>query len=109
MAWKVGALLLVVVSVVGAVVRVRAGDYLYLSASLFGLGIAMWLWKRARRPRPTPKQRPTDDRSGRCQYGMAWGSSTPGRLRMAARRVGVVTGPNPWAHAAPAVDQKACC
>ena len=46
MAWKVGAMLLLVTSLVGAIVRIREGDYIYLSASLIGLGIAMWLWKK---------------------------------------------------------------
>jgi hypothetical protein len=46
MAWKVGAVLLLAVSLVGAIVRIRHADYIYLSASLIGAGIAIWLWKR---------------------------------------------------------------
>jgi hypothetical protein len=46
MAWKVCAVLLLVVSLVGAIVRIRDGDYIYLSASLIGLGVALWLWNK---------------------------------------------------------------
>jgi hypothetical protein len=46
MAWKVCAVLLLVGSLVGAIVRIRDGDYIYLSASLIGLGVALWLWKK---------------------------------------------------------------
>lgn len=46
MAWKVGAVLLLVTSLVGAIVRILEGEYIYLSASLIGLGIAMLIWKK---------------------------------------------------------------
>jgi hypothetical protein len=46
MGWKVGAGLLLAVSLIGAIVRFRAGDYVYLSASLIGLGIAIWMWRK---------------------------------------------------------------
>ena len=46
MVWKVGAGLLVAVSLIGAIVRLQDGDYIYLSASSIGFGIAMWLWRR---------------------------------------------------------------
>jgi hypothetical protein len=47
---KVAAVVLAVGSVVGAIVRLRQGDYLYLFASIGGLSLAVWLWNQGGEP-----------------------------------------------------------
>ena len=54
MLWRIAAVILAVGSVIGAVVRLQQGEYLYLFASIGGLCLAVWMWEKGRKSATEP-------------------------------------------------------